>query len=379
MVNVERNIFLTVTQAAQKMGVSRQTIYSWINNEQIKTIRTPGGRLRIPEDQLMVIEEQPEIIYEVDEERYQIRNISGPAPGLSEQMGTKEKYWFWRASDYWYWDSDGSRFLFKSGRENTGENWAEKIAAELCDLLGLPHALYELSNYYDLKGVITPSFVSDGARFVPGNELLVRVIRGYQKTKRYRQMQHTLRAVAKILSSERIQLPIGLSVTGDIKCALDVYVGYVMLDAWIANTDRHHENWGVIYDPSDGSISLAPTFDHASSLGRNESDEIKKIRLETRDKGRTVARFIERARSALYLTPWSSRPMLTIDALKAIVQIRPAAALFWQNRLKSVLVSDTVSIIKKIPDEMMTETSKEFTLRLLELNRERILELKIVS
>ena len=94
MINIERYNFLTVSQAAQRMGVSRQTIYSWINDGLIKTIRTPGGRLRIQEDQLMVIEKQPEIINEGDDEHYQIKNISGRIPDLTEQMGTKEKYCF---------------------------------------------------------------------------------------------------------------------------------------------------------------------------------------------------------------------------------------------------------------------------------------------
>lgn len=41
-----------------------------------------------------------------------------------------------------------------------------------------------------------------------------------------------------------------------------------MLDALVANLDRHHENWGIVVDPS-GLLptELAPTFDHASSLG----------------------------------------------------------------------------------------------------------------
>ena len=28
--------------------------------------------------------------------------------------------------------------------------------------------------------------------------------------------------------------------------ARDLFVGYLLLDAWIGNGDRHHENWGFI-------------------------------------------------------------------------------------------------------------------------------------
>ena len=49
---------------------------------------------------------------------------------------------------------------------------------------------------------------------------------------------------------------------------------YVVLDAQIGNTDRHHENWGVLVDLSEESVRLtvAPSFDHAYSLGRELRD-----------------------------------------------------------------------------------------------------------
>jgi len=46
----------------------------------------------------------------------------------SEPLGTKEKYWLPIGDEL---------RLFKVGRPGTGENWAEKIAAELAELLGL--------------------------------------------------------------------------------------------------------------------------------------------------------------------------------------------------------------------------------------------------
>jgi hypothetical protein len=31
-----------------------------------------------------------------------------------------------------------------------------------------------------------------------------------------------------------------------ITTAIDTFVGYLLLDAWIGNGDRHHENWRFI-------------------------------------------------------------------------------------------------------------------------------------
>ena len=51
-----------------------------------------------------------------------------------EDMGTKEKFWYRNPGD------GGREWLFKNPRENTGEHWAEKIAAEVANVLGIPHA-----------------------------------------------------------------------------------------------------------------------------------------------------------------------------------------------------------------------------------------------
>lgn len=57
-----------------------------------------------------------------------------------EPLGTKRKFWY----------SDGQRrMLFKAEERGTGEDWAEKVACQLCELLGLPHVHYELAEEYD--------------------------------------------------------------------------------------------------------------------------------------------------------------------------------------------------------------------------------------
>ncbi len=41
--------FYTVTEFAEKTGVTRQTVVNWINNKKIKKIQLPNGHYRIPE------------------------------------------------------------------------------------------------------------------------------------------------------------------------------------------------------------------------------------------------------------------------------------------------------------------------------------------
>ena len=93
-----------------------------------------------------------------------------------EQLGTKPKFWFL--------DAAGRKLLFKEARAGTGEDWAEKVSAELCGMLGLPHASYELAACGDRRGVVTPGFVPDGGRLILGNELLGETVDDYAGDKR---------------------------------------------------------------------------------------------------------------------------------------------------------------------------------------------------
>jgi hypothetical protein len=77
-------------------------------------------------------------------QKFSIFEISSEAPEEPEAMGTKEKFWFHH--------KELGLCLYKKARPNTGEDWSEKIAAELCNLINLPHAKYELAifNQYRL-------------------------------------------------------------------------------------------------------------------------------------------------------------------------------------------------------------------------------------
>jgi excisionase family DNA binding protein len=361
----------TIKETAGMMRVSRQTIYEWIKDGKLKPVKTPGGRFRIPEDQLVPVNKE-------SEERtipnvFPIRDISDLEPEEPELLGTKDKNWFGRSQKHWYWHCEGNRFLFKAGREGTGENWAEKVACELCKLLELPHAEYDLAIYRGSKGVITPSFVPDGARLELGNEILARYIPEYEKTQRFRQTGHTLRAVMTLIGGKGVQLPIGFSGFDHVNSAIDVFVSYLMLDAWIANQDRHHENWGYVIELSNGSIHLAPTFDHASSLGRNESDENRARRLNTKDIAMSMERYVERAKSAFYKTRSDTKPLSTIDAFRIVSQRRPDAAKAWLQKLGRISPSDIKTILDRVPRKVMSDIAKEFAQQILDLNRQRLL------
>lgn len=296
---------------------------------------------------------------------YPIIQLPDDAPTQLEQLGTKTKFWFR--------DQNGRSMLFKEGRPGTGENWAEKVCCEICQLLDIPHAAYELAVWKGRAGVVSPIFIPEGGRLVCGNELLAKIINDYEEGKRYKVRQHTVRSVMAVASAKAIGFPLGWAAPSAIKDAAGLFAGYLMLDALVSNQDRHHENWGLVFVPDQG-VFFAPTFDHASSLGRNETDKVRSEILATRDKGRSVEAYVQRAISALYATPSSPKPMGTLEAFKEAAKIRPDAAGYWMDKLANINLAEFKVILEEVPDTEISAPARVFACRMLEVNMQRIMK-----
>jgi len=302
---------------------------------------------------------------------YKIEEIPAGAAESAEQLGTKYKFWFT--------NKDQQLTLFKEGRPGTGENWAEKIASELAALIEMPHVQYQLASYQDKAGVICQSLTEQGAVLVHGNELLTTYGTDYaeNEAKTYQRREHTVSRVLSYFraSSDLVGAPYKFIQTERINGALDVFIGYLMFDAWIANQDRHDENWAVVRT-KDGNSYLAPSYDHGSSMGRNETDTKRSIMMSTKDMGQHISKYVTTARSAFYPNAAikSSKGLFTLDVFELASRQSPAAAREWRERLLAVDMTQVEMIIKSVPSVLMTNDAKRFTAKLLDLNRERILK-----
>ncbi len=283
-------------------------------------------------------------------EPFPIYQVSRDASFGTETMGTKGKFW-WR-------DDDGGHWLFKFGRPDTGEHWAEKVVAHFAELLQVPAARVELAECDGKLGTIGRSF-ADEATMVHGNELLQAVDSTYPVHEIYGVRDHTVQNVLGVL--ERVQPP---ATVADLPSAADWFVGYLLLDAITLNTDRHHENWAVL-DMADGRRVLAPSYDHASSLGRELSDEERRDRLTTRDKRRNLEGYTGRARSGLYLDHLSAKACHPTDAFLKAAELRPTAAAVWLARLREVRDDAWREVIDRVPDTAITPTARQLATKLI--------------
>lgn len=290
-------------------------------------------------------------------------------PERREPIGSKAKFWFRRDAALW---------LFKEARPNTGEDWAEKISAELAALIGLPHAKVELARHGTTNGVATLDFTADHERgyLVHGNELLFEVEPEYPKERRYRVHEHTLAAVRGVLDESRVTLP-DWSWPDSVVTPWDAFMGYLLLDALICNTDRHHQNWGVLVQKRGGSEvrELAPTFDHASSLGRELADDERHRRLSTKDVRGNLSAYVARARSALYDDEGAA--LHPVEAFQRAMAFRPAAGAAWLGRLLAVTDEACQAIVTEVPGPTMSDLARRFALALLEAARSRLEALRV--
>lgn len=298
---------------------------------------------------------------------YPIIEIPDTIYDAIEQLGTKEKFWF-------YGFVDDIPKLCKFGRIGTGENWAEKVACELAKLIDLPSAEYDFAKWKGREGVVTPLFVPKNGRLIHGNEILAKIIKDYPLQKRYKVSAYQLKAVLAIIKVVPDFLPIGYEGENCIKKPLDLFIGYLIFDCWIANQDRHHENWGIVLDTSDNTVHLAPTYDHASGFGCRVSDSEMIGRLSTGDLRYNIDAFADKAKSPFYSL--GLKRFSTIETVIYAAKKNKNAAIYWINKIEKISRAEIVNIFQKVPDSIINKISIEFAIAILEANKNRLLEVK---
>ena len=301
-------------------------------------------------------------------ERYIEVDVTGWQVLGDESLGTKPKRWLMDpvAGDHWLMKdatysqrSDGTRY-------RKGDDWSERVANGVAQRLGLPAAATELAiasvGEHPIYGVISKSILvaptddetHSEEELVDGNELLPDpVVAG-------RREGYTVEAVRRALA--------GVGPPADMKSdhsAWDVFVGYLILDAVVGNTDRHEENWAVI--DRVGDRRLAPTFDHASCLGFQLDDHQRQRRLRTNDSGYTPEAYADRAGSTFYGSP---HPVAAAVHALAISDSR--AGRFWVSRCEDV--ESLVEPVWMVPQHRMSTSAREFAERVLRRNCHRLLE-----
>ena len=247
----------------------------------------------------------------------------------------------------------------------------EKIASELSELLQLPHARYELAETWEGDfGIISLNFVPEGGTLIHGNEILTPLVPNYPTYATYGASQHTIDLVFNAIQNCQVMLPPNVSIPNEIHKATDLFAGYLLLDAWIGNGDRHHENWGFIRHKRDSEnvLYLAPTYDHASSLGRELSDERRKVR--------SVEVYAKKCLSAFYRNVDDKKPYKTFELFCEVAERYPRPVEFWLSCLENISTEQIELILQAFPTGRLSPIAAQFAKNILIFNQKRLLSLR---
>ena len=273
-----------------------------------------------------------------------------------EAMGTKSKFWYREPNG-------GGEWLFKYAQEDTGQHWAEKIAAEVADTLRTYHARVELAEFEGWRGTVTESFAREGRELRHGNEILAITVSDYDSRKRFHQSEHTLDNIWSALDrvfprhepAHRAKL---------------LFADYLLLDALIGNSDRHHENWGLLVRRVNGGFRgfLAPSFDHASSLGRELVDERRNRFLA---EGR-VGGYSERGRGGIYWSADETYGPSPVELVRRAAGRYPELFRSALVKMRALREDDLDMIVERVPTAWMSSSAREFAVGLMKYNLDQL-------
>lgn len=298
----------------------------------------------------------------------------------AESLGRNPKLWLREPGGA---DDRQRDWLFKpvvipSTGHRQGEDWAEKVVCELARLVAVPCADVELASRGDQRGSISRNVVPSGWSLELGPLLLGTVVEDYRGTAadatgRMRPIPgrpgHSIENIYRALSG--CGTPLG---SGDGN-ATETFASYLLLDAWVANQDRHDQNWAALRPPAgSGGLRLAPSFDHASSVGFNLTDARRRSILDSGG----LEHFAERGRAQRFEHDPAAAPAelstLVEFAHRAMSIAGAEVAERLLGRLRAVLPGEISAVISGIPE--LSEVTARFILEFLDVNRRRLLRVR---
>lgn len=203
---------------------------------------------------------------------FPIQDVSGWDLMASELDGRNEHPWLREPST-------GSAWLYKPTvvheDRRQGEDWVEKVASEIAQLIRLPAATVDLASREGRDGCVSLDLRPRGWEIQPGAVLLSGLVPGYESKTKTR-TGHSLKNIQAVLA--RYSAPPGLDLPSSFG-AFDAFAGYLVFDALIANRDRHDHNWSVLRPPpwAEGKDALCGSYDHASGLGFSGSSDLSVV------------------------------------------------------------------------------------------------------
>ncbi|MFI3199803.1 MAG: hypothetical protein QX196_15940 [Methylococcaceae bacterium] len=253
------------------------------------------------------------------------------------------------------------RYLYKYafGR-HPDQFWTEIIAYQVGCLLDVPvpPAFVAFDENDDSCGALIEWFLNypeqPEERFVPGGDIMVSVIPGYDRKKG---QQHNFAMVELYLGFFE-----GMAGWQSYWCDM------LLFDAIIGNTDRHHDNWGLLWQASSErlKVRMAPVFDNGTSLGY----EILERNMDNFYTSGRMQSYINKGRHHIRYQLQDEYPAQHAELLVFLANKYPGIASRIKNKLNAFdmdrLRAITINFTKFRIGIRLTEKRAEFVCHLIE-------------
>lgn len=250
------------------------------------------------------------------------------------------------------------------------EDWSEKISAGLAQAISVPCAEVLLAIREGRSGSLSRNLRPAGWQLQSGSLLLAASIDGYQPGSMNVKGRpgHSLGNIELVLRGAgqppTAKLPVQFT-------AFDVFAGYLVLDAWIANRDRHDENWSILLPgpPHDDTERLCGSYDHAGGLGYNVRDEVCS-RILAEDEG--VAKWVSKGTAYRFEFDPTTGPLTLVElANRALRMAGEQTRRYWLDRLERVTEEHVNHLVQTV--EGLSVPCRTFVREVLKMNQERVL------
>lgn len=252
------------------------------------------------------------------------------------------------------------RYLYKHAFvRHPDQFWTEIIAYQVGCLLDVPvpPAFVAFDEDNDSCGALIEWFLNYSdqleERFVPGGDIMLSAIPSYDRKKG---QQHNFAIV---------ELYFGLL---DMAGWQNYWCDMLLFDALIGNTDRHQDNWGILWQVSGekSKMRMAPVFDNGTSLGY----EILERSMDDFYKPDRMRSYINKGRHHIRHQLQDRYPAQHIELLELLANKHPVIASRIGNKLKAfdmdslrAIITNNTKFEIRIP---LTEKRAEFVCHLIE-------------
>lgn len=258
-----------------------------------------------------------------------------------------------------------------------GEDWAEVVATQVGMLLGVPCADTRLCVRDGVRGSLSRSLILKGCDLNEGGVVLEAAgVPGYFRHTDRRKAEDPARPGVRRPGHSLANIQAALRDVEPPECfegpggcsGFDVFAGFMVLDALVANRDRHEQNWAVLRPRlTDHPERLAPSYDHGGSLGYNLSDD-QRHRLSQHDS--TLRKWAVKGTAHRFEHTPPAQTLVAV-ASAATTMCSSIAADWWRGRL-STLDLDSLHMVLARGISGMSVPAATFSSRLLELNLRRL-------